>query len=188
MIKTTLPFLTRTLSSWMPSRKRVHITSANTAAEIAAVKSIFLEYLEFIEQTLGETLEFQGTAQEFADFPHTYDQLFLARLDNEPVAACGLKPFSKTQCELKRLYCRPSGRGHGLGTALTQHCIEAAKAHGYSQMLLDTNASLVAANRIYESLGFIDIEQYYDNPLICSRYMALDLAPSHDLPVIGNAR
>ena len=42
-------------------------------------------------------------------------------------------------------------------------------------MLLDTNRDLVAANAIYEKLGFTDIEKYYDNPLGCSRYMALDL-------------
>ena len=95
------------------------ISEAKTEAEIAAVREIFLEYLQFVERYLGQDLSFQGTDKEFADFPQTYDALFLARLDGTPVAACGVKPFKPGICELKRLYCRPAGRGHGLGLKLS---------------------------------------------------------------------
>lgn len=151
------------------------ITIANTPNDIAAVKTIFLEYLQFIQDVLGEDLEFQGTEKEFAGFPETYDQLFIAKLDGEPMGGCGLKRFSDTECELKRLYCRPAGRGHNFGRKLTQACIDQARNSGYKRMLLDTNRDLAAANAIYEFLGFRDIEKYYENPLACSRYMALDL-------------
>ena len=43
-------------------------------------------------------------------------------------------------------------------------------------MYLDTDRGLTHANKIYEGLGFIDIERYYDNPMGCSRYMALKLS------------
>jgi len=91
------------------------------------------------------------------------------------VAACGLKPFKTNICELKRLYCRPNGRGHQLGRKLTQATIIEARMHGYKEMYLDTDRGLIHANTVYETLGFKDIERYYDNPMGCSRYMALKL-------------
>jgi len=153
----------------------LQIDFAKTDNDIEHVKALFLEYLEFIEDTLGESLCFQDTEREFKDLRAMYDDLFLATLDGQPVAACGLKRFSDTECELKRLYCRPAGRGHGLGEKLTVKCMDEGRNQGYSRMLLDTNRDLVAANAIYEKLGFKDIEKYYENPLGCSRYMALDL-------------
>jgi GNAT superfamily N-acetyltransferase len=155
--------------------QNITIGIAKTAEDIAAVKTIFLEYMEFIENYLGESLGFQGTEKEFADFPDIYDALFLAKIDGEPVAACGLKPFKPGICELKRLYSRPEGRGRGLGKKLTQATIIAAREGGYKQIYLDTDPGLIHANAVYEALGFKDIERYYDNPMGCSRYMALTL-------------
>jgi ribosomal protein S18 acetylase RimI-like enzyme len=148
---------------------------ATSLEDIAAVKSIFMEYMRFIEDYLGESLNFQGTEKEFAEFPDIYDSLLLAKMDGIPVAACGIKPFKTGVCELKRLYCRPAGRGHKLGLKLTEASIADARARGYRQMFLDTDRGLVSANAIYEGLGFTDIKRYYDNPMGCSRYMALDL-------------
>lgn len=148
---------------------------AQSEADIAAVKAIFMEYMGFIEDYLGESLDFQGTEREFADFPDIYDALFVAKVDGEPVAACGLKPFKPGICELKRLYCRPNGRGHHLGQRLTEATITEARKLGYAQIFLDTDPGLTHANAVYEALGFKDIERYYDNPMGCSRYMALTL-------------
>ena len=155
---------------------RALVARAETPAEIADVRAVFLDYLAFVEDFLGASLDFQGTQAEFADFPHTYDALWLASVDGAPVGACGLKPFAPGICELKRLYVRPEGRGHGLGERLTRAAVDGARDHGYGTMYLDTNAGLVHANAIYERLGFTDIPPYYDNPLgETSRYMALGL-------------
>jgi len=75
---------------------------------------------------------------------------------------------------LKRLYCKPVGRGYGLGLKLSQAAVNHARALGYEQMYLDTDQGLIHANAIYEALGFQDIDKYYDNPMD-SRFMALGL-------------
>lgn len=152
----------------------VRLKRAETDEDVAAVRALFLEYLQFVESYLGQDLSFQGTEAEFADFPQTYDALFLAELNGVPVAACGLKPFKAEICELKRLYCRPAARGLGLGFKLCQSTLEAARALGYKHMYLDTDSGLTHANAIYEALGFQDIEKYYDNPMD-SRFMSLVL-------------
>jgi len=146
----------------MHNLSKVDVIRATSPADIAAVKEIFLEYLHFIEVYLGQSLSFQGTGKEFSDFPQTYDVLLLAKVDGDPVAACGVKPFSH------------AGRGMGLGHALCEAAVSAAREHGYMQMYLDTDHGLTHANSIYEALGFTDIEKYYDNPMD-SRFMALNL-------------
>ena len=150
------------------------VTPATTPEDIAAVKAIFLDYLHFIEDYLGQSLSFQGTEAEFAGFPQSYDALWLARVGGEPVGAVGLKPFAAGEAELKRLYVLPAGRGHGLGEALCRACVEGARAHGYARLLLDTDRGLTHANAVYERLGFTDVPKYYDNPMD-SRFMALEL-------------
>ncbi len=47
------------------------ILQAKTDEQIAAVKALFLDYLRFVEAYLGQSLSFQGTESEFADFPQT---------------------------------------------------------------------------------------------------------------------
>lgn len=148
----------------------LQIIEATQAEDISAVRALFLEYLKFVEAYLGQDLSFQGTDEEFADFPQTYDALFLARLGGRAVAACGLKPFKPGICELKRLYCQPAARGHGLGLKLSQAAIEKARSIGYKHIYLDTDHGLTQANAIYEALGFTDIDKYYDNPMD-SRFM-----------------
>ena len=152
----------------------MRILRAETEEEIAAVKALFLDYLRFIENYLGQSLSFQGTDAEFADFPHTYDALWLAIHEGKPVGAVGLKPFKGNAAELKRLWVSPDARGLKLGEKLCRACIEGAKAQGYSRLLLDTDRGLTQANAIYETLGFSDVPRYYDNPMD-SRFMALDL-------------
>jgi len=153
---------------------KIEIIRAINSEDTAAVRAIFLEYLQFVEHYLGQDLSFQGTQKEFADFPQTYDALFLAMLDGKPVAACGLKPFKSKICELKRLYCRPAARGYGLGLKLSQAALIEARSLGYKHIYLDTDHGLIHANSIYEKLGFQDIEKYYDNPMD-SRFMGLEL-------------
>ena len=152
----------------------LHVIQVKTQIDINAVREIFLEYLDFVEHYLGQDLSFQGTEKEFADFPQTYDALFLGQLNGEPVAACGLKPFEPGIGELKRLYCRPQARGHGLGLKLSAAVVKKARSLGYKHIYLDTDYGLTHANAVYEALGFQDIEKYYDNPME-SRFMSLAL-------------
>ncbi len=152
----------------------VRIRRAQSEDDVAAVRALFLEYLQFVEHYLGQDLSFQGTEREFTNFPQTYDALFLAQLKGVPVGACGLKPFESGICELKRLYCKPTARGLGLGLKLCQSAVNLARDLGYKKIYLDTDFGLIHANAIYETLGFQDIEKYYDNPME-SRFMALAL-------------
>ena len=151
------------------------IVRAETPGNVAAVKTLFQDYLRFVENFLDESLAFQDTAGEFARFPDSYDALFLARLGGAPVGAAGLKRFDARRGELKRLFVREAARGRGLGERLIAATVGAARARGYAALLLDTDPGLVHANRIYERMGFRYTACYYPNPRQDrSRYMVLE--------------
>lgn len=153
----------------------VLVIKAITPNDINHVRQIFLDYIAFIEDYLGQSIGFQNTDEEFQTFPAMYKALFLATLDGEPVGACGVKAFRPNIAELKRLYVLPEVRGNKLGARLINAAVDYSKAHGFEKMYLDTDPGLTHANNIYETLGFKDIERYYGNPMDRSRYMALKL-------------
>lgn len=150
------------------------VARAESAEDIAAVKALFRSYAEW----LNVDLCFQGFDREMAEFPSTYDVLLLGRVAGEPAGAVGVKPFGapgERACEMKRLFCYPRFHGLGLGRALAEASLEAARALGYRVMKLDTLTRLEAAIGLYRALGFRETAAYYDNPLENVLYMEREL-------------
>lgn len=58
------------------------------------------------------------------------------------------------EAEVRMLATDPAARGTGVGTALMQRCLEEARRAGCRVVRLSTQASMTAAHRIYERLGF----------------------------------
>ena len=67
---------------------------------------------------LSIDLCFQNFAQELATLPKMYGPpsgaLLLAEIDATPAGCVAVRPLEATTCELKRLYVRPTHRGHNL--------------------------------------------------------------------------
>jgi ribosomal protein S18 acetylase RimI-like enzyme len=141
------------------------IIQATSDSEILAVRQLFEEYAASLAIDLG----FQHFADELASLPGAYapprGALFLARADGSAAGCIGLRPFSDSVGELKRLYVVPALRGHGLARSLVSSAIEAARSIGYRALVLDTLASMRPAIALYESFGFQRTEPYYPNPL-----------------------
>ena len=138
-------------------------------------RALFTEY----QAELGLDLEFQSFSSEVAGLPGSYSpprgRLLLARRDDLIAGCVALRPLDDDACEMKRLYIRPAFRGSGLGRVLAERIVAEARRIGYKRMYLDTLPSMVGAQRLYEALGFRDVEAYRYNPVDGARYMALDL-------------
>ncbi len=94
------------------------------------------------------------------------------------VACVALRPLPGADAaddrvgEVKRLYVRPGARGRALGERLVRTLLDFARAAGYRELKLDTLASMTAARRLYERLGFGACSPYYHNPLAGVVYMS----------------
>jgi ribosomal protein S18 acetylase RimI-like enzyme len=67
---------------------------------------------------------------------------------------------------LEELYVVPEQRGNGLGRALLEAAMEAARGEGADQMELGTAESDTAARALYESAGFTNREGRPDGPVM----------------------
>ena len=144
--------------------------------EIEQTRQLFEEYVTW----LGVNLCFQNYDKEVAELPGEYvpptGRLYLANEDHEIAGCIALRKLDEGICEMKRLYVRPQFRGKRLGRMLVDKIIEDAREIGYSRMRLDTLlGKMDQAIAMYRSLGFKDIERYYDNPYETAAFMELDL-------------
>ena len=150
------------------------LKQATSDEEINQTRELFEEYAAWVEYNLC----FQNFEKELAGLPGDYvppsGHLLLA-VEGDQVAGCvALRKIGEGIGEMKRLYVRPEFRGQGLGRTLTEATIEAAREIGYQQLRLDTlPGKMDQAIRMYRSLGFKDIERYYDNPYGETAYMEL---------------
>jgi ribosomal protein S18 acetylase RimI-like enzyme len=69
------------------------------------------------------------------------------------------------ECYLAELYVVPARRGQGLGRALMEAALDAARTQGATHMDLGTSEDDVAARGLYEGLGFSNREGRPDGPV-----------------------
>jgi putative acetyltransferase len=137
------------------------IDEAEGAAEIGVARGLIEEYA----RSLPFSLDFQNFATELAGLPVPYVApggcLLLAWQGETAVGIVALKPLAPKVGEVKRLYVVPTARGTGLGRVLLECVIDAACYRGHTHLRLDSHrASMAAAIRLYQRLGFVEIPAY----------------------------
>jgi len=122
----------------------------------------------------------------FQDFAHELDTLsseygppggrfVLASWSGTFVGCGGLRRFTDSACEMKRVYVVPVHRGKGIGQAVARALIAQARQAGYTEILLDTLPSMAAAQHVYFALGFTPTDSYRHNPVPGATFLKLEL-------------
>ena len=154
----------------------ISLAQASTSSDWRTARAMIEEYAA----SLGVDLCFQGFAEEMEHIADEYSPprgaLLLAKEGEAVVGCVGLRPHGGAgDCEMKRMYVPPAGRGRGIGRRLAEAIVAEARSRGYSRMLLDTLPHLEAAQALYRSMGFVETAAYRHNPVPGALYFALDL-------------
>ena len=153
----------------------LEIIPAHEEPLLSEIRVLFREYGE----SLGFHLCFQDFDREMAELPGRYSppdgRLLIAKWSGRVAGCVAMKRLGPDVCEMKRFYVRSGFRGKGIGQAVAKAILDESRIAGYSCMRLDTVPSMQSAIRIYEALGFKDIEPYVYNPISGVRYLELRL-------------
>lgn len=151
------------------------ISQARFPIDQAEVVSIFREYV----RSPTVSLDFQDYEAEFAALPGKYaapeGRLLLAREGHTVLGCAALRRVDASTCEMKRVYVRPAGRGQNLGRRLVETLLSEARMAGYSRICLDVLPEFMAAQKLYESLGFVPAPPVSFNPVAGTQFLALVL-------------
>lgn len=156
----------------MPQCGFIHVAGGDN---LETVRELFREYAD----SLGVDLSFQDFEAELGALPGKYappeGDIILAEVDGKAAGCIALRRISDGVCEMKRLYVRDTYRGMGIGRKLACMLIEEARDKAYRYMRLDTLATMKAAQGMYFSLGFCEIDPYVYNPIDGTKFMELKL-------------
>lgn len=86
---------------------------------------------------------------------------FVVEQDGVVVGGAGVAPLTggdADTCELRKMYFLPQARGRGVGAAMMQRCLQAARDFGFKQCYLETLGGMDAAMKLYERSGFRRID------------------------------
>ena len=91
--------------------------------------------------------------------------LFLIGLADGAIVACGgIRRLSDVRFEVKDVWVDSTLRGRGLGRSLMAELERHGIGMGAVEFVLDTHEVLTAAIAMYESLRYVQIPRYNDNP------------------------
>ena len=108
----------------------------------------------------------------------TGGEIWFAALDDKVVGAAALLPFGEGVFEFTKLGVDENARNLGVARALLTHCRMRAKHKAAHTLKIFTSRRLAAANALYQSVGFMEVEM---SPAQKTRYARADVM--YDLPL-----
>jgi GNAT superfamily N-acetyltransferase len=129
------------------------------------VESLWLEYLTWGNDGLQARYGFRLPVHEAVQhdlatvdkFAPPDGRLLLAFADGSAVGIGCMKRIGAGTVEIKRMFVKPSHRQAGLGRAMLDRLLAAAREAGYSRVRLDIPDFMTAAHGLYRASGFVEI-------------------------------
>jgi len=149
------------------------IHQAETEADRALVRGLFLEYLDWanrrLNQEYGIDFDIQSMVErdmaELEIFFPPDGRLLLAVEEGQAAGIACMRKIREDMGEIKRMYVRPQFRGKGIGRTLLDALLVEAQEIGYPAIRLDSTRFMEAAHALYRSAGFHEIEPYRESEI-----------------------
>jgi putative acetyltransferase len=145
----------------------MQIITAHTPSHWHDARQLVGQYAQWLQDAFALNIAFQGYDAEIANLSSKYalplGAVLLAYQGDDCVGSIAFYPLREDVAELKRLYVSEQARGQGLGKQLLLHALDACRARGYRQAVLDTLARMESAVALYRALGFVATPAYNDS-------------------------
>jgi GNAT superfamily N-acetyltransferase len=126
------------------------------------VETLLFGLSEEYDTRYGENIEMTRASEAEFDPP---GGLFIVLMDGPTTAAGGgFRRWSKSTCEVKRMWTSPLYRRCGLATWVLQILEDAAWEIGYASLVLETGPRQPEAEALYAGRGYDRIEPYGHYP------------------------
>ena len=145
----------------MPTTERFLIRPIEPADVPALLEIIADSRREYGIDEKGVSLLEPADHALYANYQRQRTLYFVALLGGEVVGGAGVAPLAGSDpltCELQRMYLRADARGRGIGDALLERCLAAARQFLYVRCYLETVTQMQAALEFYGRHGFRDLQ------------------------------
>lgn len=149
----------------------IEIRKASTPEEFANASNLIREFSEWHRASHESDLELikkyfdeKAFDAELSDPSKKYVAVLIAFEEEDLCGCVALVRMNEDDCEMKRMFVRPSHQRKGIGHALGEAILAEARAMGFKRMLLDTSIHQKAAQSLYAELGFTRRSAYYEMP------------------------
>lgn len=131
------------------------ITMVDNAAVAKLIRDVMTEF-----GAVGEGYSINDPEVDDMTTAYASDNAIFYVLEHQgSIIGCGgiapLKGENGSTCELQKMYFYPTARGKGLGKKMLEMCLAEAVRMGYQQCYLETLASMTAAGKLYQKMGFV---------------------------------
>ena len=134
------------------------VTYKWTDADNADFKRFYLITEEYYDNLVGGNRNRSGFAPY--NLSDSIQYVLIACANGKAVACAGLKRYSETDAEIKRVWVEPEYRGRHIACAMMDLIEEKAVQCGFERTVLQTREKMTAAVSLYKNRGYYLIDNY----------------------------
>lgn len=122
----------------------------------------FIQLCHALDRFLNDLVGGEENRAQYIPYNALNDihDVLVAYENNIPIGCASFKKYDDKSAEVKRVFVKEEYRGKQIGRQLMESLEQLARDKGYSCLILESGEPLVAAMRLYRSLGYKVIPNY----------------------------
>lgn len=122
----------------------------------------FIQLCHALDRFLNDLVGGEENRAQYIPYNALNDihDVLVAYENNIPIGCASFKRYDDKSAEVKRVFVKEEYRGKQIGRQLMESLEQLAREKGYSCLILESGEPLVAAMRLYRSLGYTVIPNY----------------------------